>query len=208
MFSRCCSKFNFILKITFIFVIKVVAACIDRWGLCSQSVKIRSICRPYIARRVLVLNLLISALLPSQLFVYFDNGTGLCELSPLYSLPYTIFASIAIGILPFVLMIIFSLLARHNLHLIRSRIVPTNNPTQHFRIHKRDHDLMKMLVGEVIVYCITTIPYPANIMYQYLTTPIAADKSPMRLAVEALVTFIIHPILTFTYCCTQFYGKI
>jgi len=186
----------------------VIAACIDRWALCSQNVNIRSICRPYIARRVLVLSLLISALLPIQLLVYFNNHTGQCILSSFYSLAYTIFVSIAIGILPFVLMIIFGLLARHNLHLIRSRIVPTNNPTQHFRIHKRDHDLMKMLVGEVVVYCITTIPYPANIIYQYFTTSIAADKSPMRLAVETLVTFIIHPLLTFTYCCTQFYGKI
>ncbi len=186
----------------------MIAACIDRWALCSQNVKIRSICRPYIARRVIVLNVLISTLLPIQLLIYFDNHTGRCVLSPLYTLAYTIFALIAIGVLPLLLMIIFGLLARHNLHLIRARVVPANNPNQKLRMHKRDHDLMKMLAGEVLIYCIATIPYPSSILYGYFTIPIAGEKSPMRIAIESLIAFIIYPLLAFTYCCTQFYGRI
>ncbi len=186
----------------------MISACIDRWALCSQSVKIRSFSQLSKAYRVIILNLLIATLLPSQLFVYFNNSTGRCMLSPSYSLVYSIFAFLAIGIIPLILMIIFSSLARRNVHLIRSRVMPTDNPSQNLRIHKRDHDLMKMLAGEVLIYCITTLPYPINVMYGYLTLPIAANKSQMRLAVESLISFIIQPLLSYTYCCTQFYGKI
>ncbi len=186
----------------------MIGACIDRWALCSQNVKIRSICRPYIARRVIVLIVFISAVLSTQLLIYFNNNTGQCILSASYSLAYTIFALIAIVILPLSLMIIFSLLARHNLHLTRSRVASTSNQNQQFRIHKRDHDLMKMLAGEVLIYSITMVPYTVQFLYGYLTTPIAAEKSPMRLAIESLISFIIQPLMSFTYCCTQFYGKI
>ena len=127
--------------------------------------------------------------------------------SPLYTLAYTIFSFLAISVIPLLLLIIFSLLTYHNLHLIHSRVLPITGTVQSIRIHKRDHDLMKMLAGEVIVYCLTQSTFPVNTMYGYFTSFFAADKSQMRIAVESLISFIIHPILSFTYCCTQFYGK-
>jgi hypothetical protein len=145
--------------------------------------------------------LLISAILSSQLFIYFDNTTGRCILKPSYALFYTIFASIAIGILPLLLVILFSALARLNLRLIRLRVASSDNPIQHLRIHKRDHDLMKMLAGEVLIYCITTMPYPVNVMYGFLTTPMTADKSQMRITIQSLISFIIHPLLFFVLVC-------
>lgn len=105
-------------------------------------------------------------------------------------------------------MILFSFLARYNLIKIRSRVRPTGGTSQDIHIHKRDHDLMKMLIGEVIVFSLTTSVYPFNTMYSYLTIPIKAYKSPVRLAVESLIGYIIHPLLSYTYCCTQFYGKL
>ncbi|UJR23010.1 hypothetical protein I4U23_026036 [Adineta vaga] len=117
MLSRCC----------------MVAACIDRWALCSQNVKIRSFCQVHVA---------------PPLFLYYDNSSGRCILTPLYALAYTIFSFLAISIIPLFLMIIFSVLTSHNLHTIRSRVLPQGNTVQNIRIHKRDHDLVKMLVGE------------------------------------------------------------
>ena len=67
---------------------------------------------------------------------------------------------------------------------------------------------MQMLVGEVLVFCITTCPYPINTLYNYVTLPIASYKSQLRLAIESLVGFIILPLFSYTYCCTQFYGKV
>jgi hypothetical protein len=124
-----------------------------------------------------------------------------------YAFFYAIYSLIVIGILPLVLMIIFSLLAWHNLQLIRSRVVPIDPTIRNIKIHKRDRDLMKMLSGEVLAYCITTIPYPINLIYSVSTSSITAYKTPTRLAMESLIGYIVSPLLNFMYCCAQFYGK-
>jgi hypothetical protein len=124
-----------------------------------------------------------------------------------YAFFYAIYSLIVIGILPLALMIVFSLLARHNLQMIRSRVVPIGQTTRNLNIHKRDRDLMKMLSGEVFVYCLTTIPYPINLIYSVSTSSIAAYKSSIRLAIESLIGYIVSPLLNFMYCCAQFYGK-
>ena len=149
---------------------------------------------------------MISTLLPTQLLIYFNNATGHCRLSTVYSLAYTIFALIAIGLVPLLLITLFSVLVRHNLQLIRSRMVSLDIVMRSIRVHKRDRDLMKMLAVEALIYCITTLPYPINLLYSYFTGLFLEQKSAMRLAIEALISFIIHPMLSFTYCCTQFYG--
>jgi hypothetical protein len=89
----------------------------------------------------------------------------------------------------------------------QARDVPVGHGTQNIKIHKRDRDLMKMLSGEVFVYCVTTIPHPINFIYNVSTNSIAASKSSTKIAIESLIGYIISPLLNFMYCCIQFYGK-
>jgi hypothetical protein len=186
----------------------VIAGCIDRWALCSQNPRIRSFSRPYIAVRIIAILLVVWTIIPIHLAIFFNNSTGRCIAMPQsYAFFYAIYSLIVIGILPLVLMIVFSLLAWHNLQMIRSRVAPTCQATRNLNIHKRDRDLMKMLSGEVFVYCLTTIPYPINLIYSVSTSSIAAYKSSIRLAIESLIGYIVSPLLNFMYCCAQFYGK-
>lgn len=200
----------------------VIAGCIDRWALCSQSATIRSFARPKIAIRVIIILIIIWSIIPIHLAVFYSNTTGRCIALPgTYAFFYAIYSLIVIGVLPLFLMILFSLLAWHNLQSIRSRVAPGNGGlieavprgkkmvnVRNISIHKRDRDLMKMLGGEVFVYCVTTIPYPINLIYSVSTSTIAASKSPMRLAIESLIGYIVSPLLNFMYCCAQFYGRI
>ncbi len=186
----------------------MIAACIDRWALCSQSATIRSFARPFIAVRVILILLIVWTIIPIHLAVFFNNSTGRCIAMPgSYAFFYAIYSMIVIGVMPLVLMIVFSLLAWHNLQLIRSRVTPMGQPARNRNIHKRDRDLMKMLSGEVFVYCLTTIPYPINLIYSVSTSSIAAHKSSTRIAIESLIGYIVSPLLNFMYCCAQFYGK-
>jgi hypothetical protein len=193
-------------------MIVVIAACIDRWALCSQSATIRSFSQPRIAIRVIIILIIVWTIIPIHLAIFFSNDSGRCIALPgAYALFYAIYSLIVIGILPLVLMILFSFLAWHNLKSIRARVVPINegiNGRRIVQIHRRDRDLMKILSGEVFIYCLTTIPYPVNLIYSVSTSSIAASKSSMRLAIESLVGYIISPFLNFMYCCAQFYGKI
>ncbi|CAF0954949.1 unnamed protein product [Adineta steineri] len=187
----------------------MIAACIDRWALCSQNTTIRSLSRPRIAVRIIILLLIVWTVIPIHIVVYYSNNTGRCIALPgTYALFYALYSLVVIGILPLFLMILFGLLAWRNLQIIRSRVTPAGDiahTAQQVQIHKRDRDLMKMLSGEVLVYCITTIPYPINLIYSVSTSSIAAYKSPIRLSIESLIGYIVSPLLNFMYCCAQFY---
>jgi len=56
---------------------------------------------------------------------------------------YAIYSLIVIGILPLLLMILFSLLAWHNLQMIRSRVVPIGLTIRNRKIHQPDRALMR-----------------------------------------------------------------
>jgi hypothetical protein len=186
----------------------VIAACIDRWALCSSNITIRAFSKPQKAIRVILILLIVWTIIPIHLAIFFSNNSGRCIALPgAYAYFYAIYSLIVIGVLPLLLMTIFSFLAWNNLRLIRTRVAPTTNGVRHIKIHKRDRDLMKMLGGEVFVYCVTTIPYPINLIYSVSTSSFAAYKSPIRLAIESLIGYIISPLLNFMYCCVQFYGK-
>ncbi|CAF0963685.1 unnamed protein product [Adineta steineri] len=184
----------------------MIAACVDRWALCSQNIKIRSFSQPKTALRVICFIIIGSMLVNIALLFFFNNSSGRCAVNPSYNLAYTSYTLAFIGILPPSLMILFSVLARHNLRMIRSRVQPIDGDrTRGIHIHKRDHDLIKMLFGEVLVFCLSTCPFPFSVLYNFITAPITSDKTPLRVAIETFINFIIQPLLTYTYCCTQFY---
>ena len=184
----------------------VIAACVDRWALCSDNLRIRSFSRPRQAIRLIAILIVIWTLIPIHMVVFFNNDSGRCRATPgTYALFYAIYSLFVIGLFPLVLMIVFSLWAWNNLRLAHIRVAPVGSRV--VRVHKRDRDLLKMLSGEVLVYCITTIPYPINLIYTVSTEPFAALKSPTRKSIESLVGYIVSPLLNFMYCCAQFYGK-
>ncbi len=185
----------------------MIAACIDRWALTSSSVKIRLFCQPYIARNVIIGLILIWPIIPVHMAIFVNNYSGHCGAPSYYAFAFSIYLFIFIGILPPILMISFGLLARRNLKLIRLRVTPQNISAQ-VRFNKANRDLMKMLTGEVLVYLITTVLYPVNVLYGVVTIPIAQQKSEMRLAIESLVGYIVSPLLNYVYCVAQFYSMI
>ncbi|CAF3506751.1 unnamed protein product [Rotaria sp. Silwood1] len=182
----------------------MIAACIDRWALTSPYAKIRSFCRPKIARNVIFCLLLIWPIIPVHMAIFINNYSGRCGAPSYYAFAFAVYLFIFIGFLPPFLMIFFGVLAWNNLRQIRSRVTPRQNLAQ-VRFHKADRDLMRMLAGEVLVYVVTTILYPANVLYGFITTPIAQQKSEMRLAIEGLVGYIISPLLNYIYCVAPFY---
>ena len=83
----------------------MIAGCVDRWALCSQNTKLRSICQPKFACRVIAGIFIFATLISVPLLAFFSNSSGRCTVDPPYRLTYVIFALVLIGILPPVLMI-------------------------------------------------------------------------------------------------------
>ena len=149
--------------------------------------------------------MLIWPIIPVHMAVFINNSSGRCGAPPHYAFAFSIYLFVFIGILPPAMMISFGVLAWRNLKLVKSRVIPTTG-VKKFRLQKANRDLMRMLTGEVIVYLITTMLYPVNVLYGVITAPIAQYKDERRLAIESLIGYIISPLLNYVYCVAQFYG--
>lgn len=184
----------------------MISACIDRWASTSSKPTIRKFSQPKVAICVILGLIPIWAIIPIHMAVHVTITAGRCGTPSYYAFAFGMYLLFVIGLIPPFLLITFGCMALRNLRLIRRRVVNVQNPAQ-LRFQKADHDLMRMVTGEVIVYLITTLVYPANVLYGVVTRPFAAQKSPMRVAIENLVGFIISPLLNYIYCAAPFYSE-
>ena len=103
-------------------------------------------------------------------------------------------------------MIIFGILLRKHLKTIRIRVQPiqqTNNPQQQ-HLHKRDINLMRFILIEVIVTNILSFSYPIDSLYTVLARNIP-DKSQERTEIEGFASYISLSLLFYLNYCTMFY---
>ncbi|CAF4706004.1 unnamed protein product [Rotaria sp. Silwood2] len=149
-------------------------ACIDRYAICSTSIRYRSFSQSKAAIYIIIS----CALFWSPAIIFFvwartiQNGS--CNIfNEIYLMVYTIYYMIFAGILPPLLMTICTILVMQTLRNLRSRVQPTrhnggNNQSINI-IRKRDRNLMKIVFTEVMFYVITTIPYSIYLIYKVTT---------------------------------------
>ncbi|CAF0972517.1 unnamed protein product [Rotaria sordida] len=118
----------------------------------------------------------------------------------LYNIIFSIYVFIIVGVAPPLLMIIFSLITLRNIRLAHRRIRPALTFTG---MHQRDYQLTRMLVSEVVVYILSTLPFPFNSLYNTVTISIA--KSVDRQIIEAFINFITGTFLIFINPSSTFY---
>jgi len=116
---------------------------------------------------------------------------SVCGMFDLYKLIYAIYQTIIIGILPPLLMSIFSILAIRSLH-------QRHDVWRRFK--QRDRYLMRMVMAEVILNVFISIPYSINLAYG-VGTYYDVDKSARRLEIEAFITFVTQFII-YLRCCS------
>ncbi|CAF3911912.1 unnamed protein product [Rotaria sordida] len=120
--------------------------------------------------------------------VFMDIRNSVCGLYDFYKLFYAIYQIVLVGILPPLLMSSFGFLTIHSLH-------QRHGDQTHVR--RKDRDLMRMLIAEIIVNIFTSIPYSANLVYGAATYYVV-DKSVQRLEIESFITFfsqfLIHTL--------------
>ena len=187
----------------------VALASIDRFAACSPNVHIRFFNQYHIAIRSVIILMLVWLLIPSHMLVHvtIQMPTRRCGGAGIYSTIYGIYSAIVTAI-PLFIMVIFSSLAIQDLQHVRSRVHPmvvTNNTniSKLGRIRKRDTQLLRLLIGEVLVYFLSTVSFPVYSIYFSLTS--ATIKSANRLAIEGLVRYFALSFLIYVNVCSIFY---
>jgi len=163
----------------------VVAACIDRYFATQTNVRIRSLSSVRVAKTIVFIMcpiwLVIAIHSPILVTI---RGTS-CGMVGLYRLMYTIYQIIVAAIIPPILMCIFSTLT------IRSRY-QRRGPERCVR--QRDRSLMRLVIAEVTVNIVTTLPSSINNVYSAATYYVV-NKSAERLEIESFLSFVALFIL-------------
>jgi hypothetical protein len=181
-----------------------VLACIDRFALSSMEAKIRSFSQYKIAFRLIIIGGIFWALVVIFFAVVRTIQNGSCGIfNDLYSSIYTIYYLIFAGILPPALILLLSILVMRNLKQMRSRVQPTRETGERNTLRKRDRDLMKMVLVEVMIYVISTLPFSIYLVYQMITTGYVKSKD--RKQIESFINYLTQSFLMYLNTALPFY---
>ena len=171
----------------------VVFACADRFFVTRTNVRIRSLNSVSMAMKLVFIICVVCLVIAIHLPILMDIRNGVCGMFGLYKLIYAIYQITLVGILPPVLMSIFSILTIRSLHQRHGNQI---------RARQRDRYLMRMVIAEVMVNIFTSIPYSINLVYGAATYYIV-NKSAERLEIESFISFLTH-ISYLSYKCCSF----
>ncbi|CAF1337351.1 unnamed protein product [Adineta steineri] len=190
----------------------IVAACFDRFALCSNSVRLRKICQVRIACRYIIPGvILVWLIIPLHIPIFYTTLGNTCVFPGAAALYNSIYGIVMASFLPPGLMLIFSLLIFHNLKMRqrrRQRIRPisiiASTAIGIRRQQAKDQQVLAMLLIQVFVYVSLTIFYTVNLLYSALTMNYAANKSSERKTIEGFATFCAGILIT-ACPCLSFY---
>ena len=206
-------KIQFYIRHAFFQIMRTckVLACIDRYAVCSEKISIRQFSKRKTAIYLIIISTLFWLLLVIFFGVIRTIQNSSCNIfGSVYSTIYTIYYMIFAGILPPLLIIIFSILVMRALKQLRSRVQPiiTNEDPQKKAstnvVRKRDRDLMKMVFIEVIFYVISTMPFSIYLIYNLITN-YTTIKSKERQEIESFINYITQSFLMYFNTALPFY---
>jgi hypothetical protein len=145
-----------------------VLACADRYAISSNHARIRTFSRYQVAIRLMpsvTLFWLLLGIFPAILYSL-ENGRCTIKSGPT-SFTFSLYMLFVVGIIPLVCMIMFCILLLNNLKKIRGRVQPVMNvnPPVNQVLRKRDRDMMRMLLIEIMFYTSTAVPYTVTLIY-------------------------------------------
>lgn len=170
----------------------LVMACIDRCFSCSTNVRIRSFSSVRMARRIVIIILTIWLIFPIHILIFSDikpPGNIACSITnndvALYHRFYTIIMG---GGLPTIISFICSLFIWQHFQERRKRglIISSNNNEVDRKKKTRDQQILFMLLVQVAIFLISTIPFMSFNTYGALTRTVT-NKSVDRKAIESFV---------------------
>jgi len=128
-----------------------------------------------------------------------------CYVYGIYGQIFSFYSLIFTGIIPISMMIFFSILLMKTLRKLRGRVQPINNTRQ---LNRRDINLMKLALAEVIVYIFCTFGYPLINIYMSITANMTSTKTAERQQIESFIDFLLATLLLYLNYNTTFYVHI
>ncbi|CAF1153277.1 unnamed protein product [Adineta ricciae] len=150
-----------------------VLASIDRFLSSSSRTEYRRLSSLSVAKRVTISIYLFFLLLHIHILIFFEMvpyfNDYTCSISSYeYYTFYNFFESFLVCIVPIVLMCIFGVLIILNVRSTRNRVVPNGDNVRIERIRSQDRQMVRMLLSQILITFIISLPYVATILYYTL----------------------------------------
>jgi hypothetical protein len=123
---------------------------------------------------------------------------GQCTRSGVYSIIYSVYLIIFVGLIPTIISAIFGYLTYRNMRQIQIRVQPVvqNTMNANISIQRRDRDLLIIVIAEVVTYVITTALFPLIQLEMMISQYAIPRKSFQYLQIEIFILNIAHFLLS------------
>ncbi|UJR11396.1 hypothetical protein I4U23_015576 [Adineta vaga] len=188
----------------------IVLSSFDRFLISSHNVRIRRMSNTSAAKKTILFTILCFFLIYAHMpFFYRAIRLGTLNICTVQSSEYIIFSNIlfvmVFCLLPILFMVIFGTLTFINVRTIRNRINPQFNNTRQERIRANDRQLTRMLLSQVLITTLLSVPYCCINMYStFVLTLLKKQLSTSDRAIFSL-TFYVTRTLHFTNPVIGFY---
>ncbi|CAF0850270.1 unnamed protein product [Adineta steineri] len=186
----------------------IVIACIDRFLHSSANAHFRQMSSLKIAKIVILITSIVIILLHSHMLVYYEISYSSDQFGNIIPAcfgrkgiyrTFIGFWNLALySFCPSILMLFFGLLTLKNLHQHRL-VIPVNFETNR-QVRRTDTQLLRMLIAQVLVIFICTLPISIIQLYSSFTLNVV--KNTLRLAQENLAARIASELTYFAHSST------
>jgi hypothetical protein len=172
--------------------------CIDRFLITSNRVTFRAVSTPKRAKYLIFFSFIFWALSTVHVPIMITVVNGQCTTSGVYSIIYSVYAIIFISLIPSIISGTFGYLSYRNIRQIHNRVQPVaqNTTNANIYIQRRDRDLLIIVIAEVLVFVVTTAPFPLIQVEMMITQYAMPNKSFQYLQIEIFILSIAHFLLS------------
>jgi hypothetical protein len=178
----------------------IILASIDRWAQSSLNVNRRKFSNRKIAYLLIILTILFWFSILSHQLVFYQISNGKCGgNSKSYDIFHRIFNVFCIGIIPFVLLSTFGFLTLKNVKKSLRRIIPSINVGgNQINLNRKQNQLLRMVLVQVIATIILTFPYLLTMSYITISKDFD-DKTEGNEQIENLLDLITRDLWYLNY---------
>jgi hypothetical protein len=167
----------------------LVLACIDRFLITNGRATFRAFSTPKRAKYLIFFSVMFWSLVPIFVPIIETIINGRCSVFGIYSTIYTIYLIIIVGLFPPITSGIFGYLTYRNMRQMHNRVQPIAHNTNDVNdsIRRRDRNLLVLVVSEILVYIVTSCPFPFVFLEMMISQYALPNKSFQYLQIEDLM---------------------
>jgi hypothetical protein len=167
----------------------LVLVCIDRFLITSTRASFRAFSTPKRAKYLIFFSFIFWSLTTLHVPIMITVVNGQCTTAGIYSIIYSLYAIIFVGLIPSIMSATFGYLTYRSMRQIKRRVQPVaqNRIEGNNYIQRQDRNLLIIVIAEVFVYVITTALFPLIQLEMMISQYAIPEKSFQYLQIEIFI---------------------